>query len=237
MVTIPVMRLDKFLAQNMGFSRKDVKKLVRSGEVTIDGETVRDAATHIDDTMLVCVDGMPVEDTGTVYLMIHKPQGCVCANDDQTYPTVLSLLDLPRADELIICGRLDVDTTGLLLVTSDGKWAHRVSSPKHKTGKVYHVTTADPIPEEAEAEFEQGIQLKSELFKTKPARLTRLSDYEAEVELTEGRYHQVKRMFAALGNRVTELHRHSVGSIELDEMLEPGEYRFLTDEEVASING
>lgn len=229
------MRLDKFLAQSSGFSRKDVRKMLRAGEITLNGEEVRDPALHISKEDLICLDGMPLDPPGERYLMLYKPEGCVCSNDDSTHPTVLSLIDLPRADELAICGRLDVDTTGLVLVTSDGKWAHRVTSPKHKTGKVYLVETADPIPADAVEKFEKGLMLANEHFRTKPATLEILSDYEARVTLTEGRYHQVKRMFAALGNRVESLHRESIGAIQLDPDLELGEYRELTEEEVQSI--
>lgn len=231
------MRLDKFLAQSSGFSRKDVRKMMRAGEITINGEEARDPAMHISDEDYICLDGMPLEAPGEQYLMLYKPEGCVCSNDDATHPTVLSLLDLPRADEMIICGRLDVDTTGLVLITTDGKWAHRVTSPKHKTGKIYHVETADPIPLDAIEKFEKGLMLHNEPFRTKPAKLEIISDYEAQVTLTEGRYHQVKRMFAAIGNKVESLHRAQVGSIVLDEFLEPGEYRDLTEAEVNSIYG
>lgn len=208
---------------------------MKAGEVAINNEIVSDPARHISADDDVYLDGFPVDAPGNKYLMLHKPLGCVCSNDDGTHPTVLSLIDLPRAEELTICGRLDVDTTGLVLITSDGKWAHKVTSPKHKTGKLYAVTTADPIPSDAVAKFEKGLMLINEKQRTKPAQLTLLSDNEAEVVLTEGRYHQVKRMFAAIGNRVTALHRQRIGAIELDDDLEPGQYRFLTAEEIDSI--
>ena len=208
---------------------------MKAGEVCVNDQVVADPALHIGTEDEVYLDGFPVEAPGEKYLMLHKPLGCVCSNDDGTHPTVLSLLDLPRAEELTICGRLDVDTTGLVLITSDGKWAHRVTSPKHKTGKLYQVATADPIPEDAVAKFEKGLMLSNEKQRTKPAELTLTSTTQAEVILTEGRYHQVKRMFAAIGNRVIALHRQRVGTIELDEDLEPGQYRFLSDEEINSI--
>ncbi len=230
------MRLDKFLSQSSGFSRKEVRRFLKAGEVTLNDETVTDPALHIKpDEDEIYLSGYPLDPPVDKYLMLHKPLGCVCSNDDGTHPTILSLIDLPRADELKICGRLDVDTTGLVLITTDGKWAHRVTSPNHKTGKCYEVETADPIPESAVQQFEQGLMLINEKVKTKPAQLTLTGSHSAEVILTEGRYHQVKRMFAAIGNKVTALHRVSVGTIVLDEFLEPGEYRYLTEEEVNSI--
>lgn len=230
-----IMRLDKYLAQSSGFSRKEVRRFMKSGEVMVNDVEVMDPALHITEEDEVYLSGYPVEAPGDKYLMLNKPLGCVCSNEDGTHPTVLSFIDLPRANELTICGRLDVDTTGLVLITSNGKWAHRVTSPKHKTGKLYQVTTADPIPEDAVEKFNKGLMLINDKERTKPAQLTITSSHEAEVILTEGRYHQVKRMFAAIGNKVVKLHRQRIGNIELDEELEPGEYRFLTDEEINSI--
>ncbi|MGB0205901.1 MAG: 16S rRNA pseudouridine(516) synthase RsuA [Neptuniibacter sp.] len=229
------MRLDKYLAQSTGFSRKEVRRFMKAGEVIVNDEEANNPAQHISEDDEVYLSGYPVEGPGDKYLMLHKPLGCVCSNDDGTHPTVLSLIDLPRAEELTICGRLDVDTTGLVLITNDGKWAHRVTSPKHKTGKLYQVVTADPIPQDAVEKFEKGLMLINDKDRTKPAQLTIIAENEAEVILTEGRYHQVKRMFAAIGNKVEELHRQRIGDIELDEDLEPGEYRFLTEEEINSI--
>lgn len=229
------MRLDKYLAQSTGFSRKEVRRFMKAGEVIVNDEEASNPALHISEGDEVYLSGYPVEAPGDKYLMLHKPLGCVCSNNDGTHPTVLSLIDLPRAEELTICGRLDVDTTGLVLITSDGKWAHRVTSPKHKTGKLYQVVTADPIPQDAVEKFEKGLMLINDKDRTKPAQLRITADNEAEVILTEGRYHQVKRMFASIGNKVEELHRQRIGDIELDEDLEPGEYRFLTEEEINSI--
>lgn len=229
------MRLDKYLAQSTGFSRKEVRRFIKTGKVLVNDVEIKDPGLHIQAEDEVYLSGYPVEAPGEKYLMLHKPLGCVCSNDDGTHPTVLSLVDLPRAEELTICGRLDVDTTGLVLITSNGQWAHRITSPKHKTGKVYQVVTADPIPESAIEKFEKGLMLINDKERTKPAKLSLTGDHTAEVVLTEGRYHQVKRMFAAIGNRVVELHRAQIGKITLDEDLEPGEYRFLTDEEINSI--
>lgn len=229
------MRLDKYLAKATGLSRKEVKRLLHADEVRINGEPERDPSRHIHGDDRVELDGLEMDKPETRYLMLNKPVGVICANDDPTHPTVLSLIELPRAEEMHIAGRLDIDTTGLVLITDDGKWAHRVTSPRHKTGKVYLVTTAEPIPQDAVEIFAKGIKLNSEPFPTKPAELTLLGETLARVVLHEGRYHQVKRMFAAIGNRVVELHRESVGDIVLDEDLFPGEYRALTEDEINSI--
>lgn len=230
------MRLDKFLSQSTDYSRKEVRRFLKMGEVTLNGEEVRDPSMHVNEIEdEIYLNGYPLEAPGEKYLMLNKPLGCVCSNNDGTHPSVLSFIDLPRANELVICGRLDVDTTGLVLITTDGKWAHRITSPKHKTGKLYQVVTADPIPEDAIDKFAQGMMLINDKVRTKPAELRITASNEAEVVLTEGRYHQVKRMFGAIGNKVEELHRASIGNIHLDEDLKLGEYRFLTDEEINSI--
>jgi len=230
------MRLDKYLSQATGISRKDIRRLMRRDEVSLNGEPVRDPSLHIDpETDEVLLYDEAVGAPGPRYLMLYKPEGYVSASDDPTHPTVNSLVDLPRAEQLHCCGRLDIDATGLVLLTDDGQWSHRITSPRHKLTKRYRVQTADPIDETAVQLFEQGLKLHGELKRTRPARLEILSPREAIVELAEGRYHQVKRMFAALGNRVVMLHRERIGRIELDPALEPGDFRFLTDSEINSI--
>ncbi len=148
---------------------------------------------------------------------------------------MLGLIELPRVDNLTIAGRLDVDTTGMVLLSDDGQWCHRITSPRHKLGKIYEATLAEPIDESYIEMFERGIQLNGEKELTKPAKLEILAEQTARVELFEGRYHQVKRMFAALGNKVEALHREAIGPITLDDDLYEGEWRELTEEEVASI--
>ena len=229
------MRLDKYLAQSTGFSRKEVKRMLHADEVQVNGEPERNPARKVNDEDLVLLDGFPVETPRERYLMLHKPMGYVCSHDEGTHPSVLGLIELPRADELTIAGRLDVDTTGLVLLSSDGQWCHRITSPRHKLGKVYEATLADPIDQTYVENFARGIQLNGEKGLTKPANLEILSDHVARVELFEGRYHQVKRMFAALGNRVEALHRESIGPIVLDEELFEGEWRELSQAEVVSI--
>ena len=229
------MRLDKYLAQSTGFSRKEVKRMLHADEVQVNGEYERNPARKVSEEDEVLLDGYPIDTPRERYIMLYKPVGYVCSNDDGTHPSVLGLVELPRADELTIAGRLDVDTTGLVLLSDDGQWCHRITSPRHKLGKIYEVTLADPIDESYVEKFERGILLNGEKEPTKPASLQILSETSARVQLFEGRYHQVKRMFAALGNRVEALHRDAIGPIQLDEELFEGEWRELTQAEVESI--
>jgi 16S rRNA pseudouridine516 synthase len=163
--------------------------------------------------------------------MLNKPADFICSTTDESHPSVLRLLDIEKPQNLHIAGRLDVDTTGLVLITDDGQWSHAITSPKKECGKRYRAELADPIDESAVKQFAEGIQLRNETVLTRPAKLEIISPHEVVVTLHEGKYHQVKRMFAALGNKVVELHREAVGHIELDDELEPGEWRYLTDEE------
>ncbi len=230
------MRLDKYLSQATGISRKEIHRIMHRGDVSLNGDEALNPSVHIEPGVdTVCLNDEPVDAPGLRYLMLYKPEGYVSASDDPSHPTVNGLLELPRNDELHCCGRLDIDATGLMLLTDDGKWSHRITSPRHKLPKRYRVATADPISPDAVQIFSDGIKLQGELKLTKPAQLEILSPHEALVYLTEGRYHQVKRMFAALGNRVTQLHREQIGPITLDPALNPGEYRFLSEEEIASI--
>jgi 16S rRNA pseudouridine516 synthase len=168
--------------------------------------------------------------------MLNKPQGVVCANSDAEHPTVFDLIDTRTLHpslrhQLQIAGRLDIDTTGLVLITSDGAWNHAITSPNKVLGKRYRVTTSDPISPEAPALFAQGLLLKQESKLTKPAKLTLLNSHHALLEITEGKYHQVKRMFAAIGNKVIALHREAIGTITLDTALAPSQFRPLTANE------
>jgi 16S rRNA pseudouridine516 synthase len=149
---------------------------------------------------------------------------------------VFVLLDEPNIDKLHTVGRLDLDTTGLLLITDDGQWSHKISSPKHECAKTYRAWLADPVEDSAIAQFAEGVMLRGEKTLTKPAQLEIISPTECLLTIHEGRYHQVKRMFAAIGNKVVQLHRERVGPLTLDTSLAEGEYRQLTPEEVSLFN-
>ncbi|SDZ78491.1 16S rRNA pseudouridine(516) synthase RsuA [Microbulbifer marinus] len=228
-------RLDKAISQVTDLSRAEVKRAARAERITVNDEVVTDPATKIAATDTLCLDGEPLMEPGPRYLMLHKPLGYVCATKDSEHPTVLDLIDEPNKHKLHIAGRLDIDTTGLVLLTDDGQWSHMVTSPRHHCDKTYYAHLADRIGEEAVEKFAKGIWLDNEKKRTKPAKLEILFANEVRITISEGRYHQVKRMFAALGNKVLELHRERIGDILLDEDLQEGDYRDLTPEEIASV--
>ena len=195
------------------------------------------ASTHIGDDDCVLLDGEPIIEPSPIYWMLNKPTGVVCANKDSEHPTVFDLMNtssLPHAlrDKLQIAGRLDRETTGLVLITSDGDWNHRVTSPNKSLGKRYRVMLADELRHDAIKIIEEGILLRNEKAPCKPAKLTQIASHECLLEITEGKYHQVKRMFAATNNRVVALHREAIAGITLDSTLQHGEHRTLSSEEI-----
>ncbi|MBU9844698.1 16S rRNA pseudouridine(516) synthase RsuA [Rahnella ecdela] len=230
------MRLDKFLSQQLGVSRALVLRELRNKRVTVDGEIVKTGAMKISPEQRVEFDGNVLDQiTGPRYFMLNKPQGYVCSTDDPDHPTVLYFLEEPVAYKLHAAGRLDIDTTGLVLMTDDGQWSHRITSPRHHCEKTYLVNLEHPLADDTAAQFEAGVQLHNEDSLTKPAQLEKIEDCLVRLTISEGRYHQVKRMFAAVGNRVVGLHRERIGEIVMDEDLEPGQYRPLTEQEIASV--
>lgn len=231
------MRLDKFLSKATEISRSDCKKILHRGEITVNGDIIKDGSFHIDEVAdEVEWDGQILTvATGNRYLLLYKPEGFECSLKPKEYPSVIELIDVPEVNNLRIVGRLDVDTTGVLLLSDDGQFLHRVTSPKHHVAKTYEITLADPMTAEQQAmainEIAKGILLDGEFEKTKPADLSFIDENHAILILTEGKYHQVKRMMAYFGNKVIALHRASIGSITLDG-LEKGECRFLTQAEI-----
>ncbi|HDR1022248.1 TPA: 16S rRNA pseudouridine(516) synthase RsuA [Pasteurella multocida] len=231
------MRLDKFLAENTGLTRSQANKALKQSAVTINGKVEKSGSVKVSPEDEICFDGelLTWVEEGQ-YIMLYKPQGYVCSHDDGDYPTIYQFFDYPLSTKLHSAGRLDVDTTGLVLLTDDGQWSHRITSPKHHCEKTYLVTLADPVESNYQQACEAGILLRGEKEPTKPAKLEILDDYNVNLTISEGRYHQVKRMFAALGNKVVGLHRWKIGEIELDESLEEGEYRPLSEQEINSFN-
>ena len=224
------MRLDKYLA-DMGLgSRSQVKELLKKKRVTVNGQSVTDAGYQVKPDDSVCADKTPVLYTKYEYFMLNKPQGVVSATEDSVYPTVLSLLTDSRRKDLFPVGRLDVDTEGLLLITNDGALAHRLLSPAHHVDKTYLVRTDSPIPPDSVSRMAEGILLHGDGM-TLPAVLEILHPCEARLTIREGKFHQVKRMFAAVGCHVVYLKRLSMGPLHLDETLLPGQYRALNQEE------
>ncbi len=229
------MRLDKFLSQNSDSSRSLIQQAIKAGRVSVNGIIAKKGDQKLLGDETIMLDEKLVEAFKTRYLMLHKPAGYVCANSDSEHPVVVDLIKLPRWQELQIVGRLDIDTTGLVLLTDDGQWNHRITSPRHECDKIYRVTTANPISNATAELFATGVQLHGEKSPTRPAKLELISSHEARLQIHEGKYHQVKRMFAAAGNHVVALHRESIGRIQLDPALAPGEYRALTAAEIESM--
>jgi len=231
------MRLDKFLASNTNYSRKDIARLARQGRISLNGDATVKVSTALDADDVVCLDGEPIQAIHNYYLMLNKPAGYVCATVDSEHPTVLDLFErsaLPL-NRLQIVGRLDLETTGLLLLTSDGQWNHRITAPNSHCPKTYRVDTEHEIDEATIEQFAAGIMLRNEKSKTRPAALRKISAMQAEVTIAEGKYHQIRRMFAACGNQVSQLHRCRVGNLLLDPALNQGEYRALLQHEIDAV--
>ncbi len=230
------MRLDKFLAENSGLTRSQVAKLLRQKRITINDSVEKSGHYQVQESDQVCLDGEPMLPySAGHYIVLNKPAGFECSHKEENYPSVLSFFDYPLAGKLHCAGRLDADTTGLVLLTDDGQWSHRITSPKHHCPKTYLVTLADPIEPDYEEKLASGLMLRGEQTPTVPAVFKAISDYQGYLILTEGRYHQVKRMFGALGNKVIDLHREQVGDLALGDSLAEGEWRELTDSEIAAL--
>lgn len=232
--TIRAMRLDYFVAHSAGLTRKQAKQLISRGAVTVDG-LPRPRPGDIISGHTVRLDGELLQLPGARYLMLHKPAGVVCSTDDPRHRTVLTLLPAAEQQHLRVVGRLDIDTTGLLLLTTDGPWLHRITSPRSHCPKRYRATLADPLSDAALQQLRDGVILRDDPAPTRPALAERLGPNELSLTITEGRYHQVKRMVAATGNRVIALHREAIGTVSLDPSLAEGEFRALSAQEVAAL--
>ena len=228
------MKLFRFLIRygsgEKRLSKSDIQRTLATGLVKVDGVLEKDGNVEIGKFTSVSLDGVLLREHQPVYLMMNKPAGYLSATKDDEHPTVMELVD--GFGELHLAGRLDRATTGLLLLTNDGDWSRRLTEPKEKVPKVYEVMTADPISADTAELFQQGIYFAYEDKTTSPAELVILTERSARLTIYEGRYHQVKRMFHAVGNRVVGLHRVSVGRIVLDENLAVGECRELCADEV-----
>ncbi|MFC4801137.1 pseudouridine synthase [Neobacillus sp. GCM10023253] len=230
------MRIDKMLA-NLGFgSRKEVKQLLKNGAVKVDDVVIKDAKQHVDpNTQTVTLNGEVIEYKEFIYLMMNKPPGVISATEDNVDETVIDLLEMEdQVYEPFPVGRLDKDTEGLLLITNDGQLAHRLLSPKKHVPKTYFAVIDREVTEDDVKAFAKGVVL-DDGYLTKPGELKIIkSGIRSDIELTitEGKFHQVKRMFEAVGKRVVYLQRISMGPLQLDETLELGEYRELSDEEL-----
>jgi len=232
------MRLDKFLTELGIGTRSEVKKILKSGQVTVNGALVKKPEEKIDETKdIIAYQGKVLTYEQFEYYMFHKPAGCVTAASDAQHKTVMDYLkDLTRKD-LNPVGRLDIDTEGLLLITNDGMLSHELLSPTKHVPKTYYAKVEGVVTEEDVNLFAEGVDIGEKKL-TKPANLKILvSDTISEIELTisEGKFHQVKRMFEAVGKKVVYLKRLSMGNLILDNALAPGAYRALTEEEIENL--
>lgn len=233
-----VLRLDRFLAEMGEGTRSEVKNYIRKGRVTVNGNIIKSSEYRIEtDNDTICLDTRRIGYVEYEYYMLNKPQGVLSATEDKKSSTVIDLIDSKVRKDLFPVGRLDKDTEGLLLITNDGMLAHNLLSPKKHVDKVYYADIDGRVEEKHIDEFKTGITLEDGTL-TRPAVLEILSSGEkSSIRLTihEGKFHQVKRMFTAIGCTVTYLKRLSMGSLMLDEALKPGEYRKLTEEEIYAI--
>lgn len=234
------MRLDKFICKSTELTKDEVILCVSQGRVKVNNEVILDVSTQVHENNRITLNDNRLTSRPFRYLLLHKPAGTLCSNTDGDYPSVFNLssvqLHLEKISELHIAGRLDVDTTGLILITDDGRWTYHITRPDKECKKVYRVRLSRDICDEKACElvalFKKGIQLQGETQLTLPAVLDIVSANEVLLTITEGKYHQVKRMFAAVGNRVLRLHRERIGRIQLD--VKEGQWRYLSDDEVQS---
>lgn len=230
------MKLSRILSNENGVSRKQANRVIARGQVHVDGQPCTDGATEVSRFQQVTFEARVIQQGAPAhYLMLNKPAGYLSATRDPVHPTVLDLLPEELHDNLHIAGRLDRATTGLIILTNDGNWSRRLTEPQIRLPKVYRVTTAYPLCPDTADRFASGIWFAYERLTTSPAVLEQLGPCEARLTIFEGRYHQVKRMFHAVGNRVTRLHRELMGKIALPPDLQPGGYRHLTEAEVESV--
>jgi len=229
------LRLDRFVSQAAGISRSQARSLIQRGRVSVSGEPARNAARQVAAGERVEHAGAELVLAQPAYLMLNKPRGLLSATSDGQQATVLSLLPPELAARVHLVGRLDKETSGLLLLTDDGSWSHQITSPRHACRKTYLAELAGPLEADAEHRLAQGLVLRSEQRPTRPATLQRLDATHVRITVSEGRYHQVRRMFAALGNRVVDLRRESIGGLVLDAALDPGQWRELSPRERAAV--
>ena len=231
------MRLDKYLSDMNVGTRTEIKKAVRSGRVTVDGEIAGNPGLSVNETSSVFYKGKEILYEVFSYYMLNKPSGVITATEDRFQKTVLDLLPDDRRKDLSPVGRLDKDTEGLLLITNDGDLNHRLLSPKHHVDKRYYARIQGQVDTSDVQAFAEGIRLDDDLL-CMPAHLEILESgdiSEIEVVIQEGKFHQIKRMFEAVGKKVIYLKRLSMGSLVLDPTLSPGEWRRLTDDEIKGL--
>ncbi|ABM00988.1 pseudouridine synthase [Shewanella amazonensis] len=224
-------RLDSFLAKTLNIPKKAVRELLKAERVTVDGKVALEMALQIGPFSQIYLGDTALRADTPRYLMLNKPVGVVSATKDKEHKTVLDLIPEALRAGLHIVGRLDLNTSGLVLLSNDSRWSESMMQPGAHVPKEYWVTLEHPLTEDYIAAFERGFYFETEGITTLPARLAILGEREARVELCEGKYHQIKRMFGRFQNPVVALHRHRIGALMLDPGLAPGQWRPLTDDE------
>lgn len=228
------MRLDKHLCKSTDLTKPEAIERIHNGEVSVNGEVELDESTQVHESNTILLNGDVLTLRAFRYILMHKPAGTICSNIDEVYPSLFNHLEVDKVSELHIAGRLDADTTGLVLITDDGRWSFNITLPTKSCKKVYRVTLSRDIKDDVADKFKVGVQLQGEKNPTRPAELEVISPKEVLLTITEGKFHQVKRMFAAVGNRVVGLHREQIGEVSLD--VEEGQWRYLTEDEVSSFS-
>jgi len=228
-------RLDRFISSRTGISRRDVRSVLAQGRVLVDGSVATAINQLVEQFSQVTLDDRVLQANSPVYVMMNKPRGVVSATRDVQHTTVIDLLQRPDRKSLHIAGRLDFNTTGLILLSNDGRWSRQLTMSTQRITKQYRVRLEKPLSEDYINAFAQGMYFAYENIGTRPARLHIISDHVAEVSLIEGRYHQIKRMFGRFNNRVLELHRFAIGNLPMDTNLGLGQSRELTALEVSTI--
>ncbi|UPR34269.1 pseudouridine synthase [Vibrio cyclitrophicus] len=229
-----LMRLDKYLCKSTELTKLEAVQQIQNGKVSVNSVVVLDESTQVHESNAILFNGDALTLREFRYILMHKPAGTICSNIDEVYPSLFNYIEIEKASELHIAGRLDADTTGLVLITDDGRWSFNITLPTKSCKKVYRVTLSRDIKDDVADKFKVGIQLQGEQKLTRPAELEVITSKEVLLTITEGKFHQVKRMFAAVGNRVVGLHREQIGDIRLD--VEAGQWRYLTEDEVSSFS-
>ena len=224
------MRLDKFVSDGAAMTRSESRKAIKNGRVSVESKIVKDIAFQVAENSSILLDGREISYREFVYIMLNKPQGYVSATEDKKQKTVLDLIDPSYSRyQLFPVGRLDIDTEGFLLLTNDGELAHNMLSPNKNVGKTYFLRLEKPITDKEIKALETGVDIGECI--TKPAKAERISENEIHLTITEGKFHQIKRMAKAVGNEVVYLKRIAYGNFYLDEALKTGDYRALAEKE------
>jgi len=251
-MSLSTARLDRFISEHCNISRKSVRLMLAKKRITVDDYIADDISQRIDKFSKITLDGNVLQENKALYIMQNKPIGVVSATIDKQHKTVIDVLEEQNLlanesneekEHLHIVGRLDLNTSGLLLLTNDSRWSERLTSPEYKVEKCYQVSLNNPLTDDYEQAFADGMYFAFENITTKPAKFKIIAnstteqgnEYIAEVKLTEGRYHQIKRMFGRFRNPVIGLHRQAIGNLLLDDKLALGQSRFLTEVEVLGI--